>query len=64
MTDGRIPLTVIEWEEWGNPNEEEYFEYIKSYCPVQNVKTQAYPSCLLTGGLNDPRVPYWEPAKL
>jgi len=64
MIDATIPLTVAEWEEWGNPNEEEYFDYIKSYCPMKNIKDGAvYPSCLITGGLHDPRVQYWEPAK-
>eukprot|EP00585_Thalassiosira_rotula_P011226 CAMPEP_0196159548 /NCGR_PEP_ID=MMETSP0910-20130528/46377_1 /TAXON_ID=49265 /ORGANISM="Thalassiosira rotula, Strain GSO102" /LENGTH=895 /DNA_ID=CAMNT_0041424469 /DNA_START=409 /DNA_END=3097 /DNA_ORIENTATION=+ len=65
MIDASIPLTVAEWEEWGNPNEERYFDYMMSYCPMQNVKDEAvYPSCLITGGLHDPRVQYWEPAKL
>jgi len=51
-------------EEWGNPNEEKYFDYMMGYSPMNNVKAgAAYPSCLLTGGLNDPRVQYWEPAK-
>jgi oligopeptidase B len=49
--------------EWGNPNEEKYHQYMKEYCPVQNVKNARYPSCLLTGGLHDPRVQYWEPSK-
>jgi len=65
MVDSSIPLTTNEWEEWGNPNEEKYFDYILGYSPVNNVKKGAkYPSCLLTGGLHDPRVAYWEPAKL
>lgn len=64
MIDSRIPLTTNEWEEWGNPNEEKYFQYMMEYCPMQNVKHGAtYPSCLLTCGLNDSRVPYWEAAK-
>ncbi|KAL7472593.1 hypothetical protein ACHAXS_013579 [Conticribra weissflogii] len=64
MVDATIPLTVAEWEEWGNPNEEKYHDFILSYCPMNNVKYGArYPSCLLTGGLYDPRVQYWEPAK-
>jgi len=64
MTDSSIPLTCAEWEEWGNPNEEKFFEYMKSYSPINNVKQGVkYPSCLLTGGLHDPRVQYWEPAK-
>jgi oligopeptidase B len=63
MVDASIPLTAVEWEEWGNPNEEKYHQYMKEYCPVQNVKKARYPSCLLTGGLHDPRVQYWEPSK-
>ena len=64
MTDPSLPLTVIEYEQWGNPNEKEYFEYMCSYSPYDNVAPQAYPNILLTAGLNDPRVSYWEPAKL
>lgn len=57
MIDSTIPLTACEWEEWGNPNEEKFFDYISSYSPMENVKTGAkYPACLLTGGLHDPRV--------
>lgn len=53
-----------EYDEWGCPNEERYFEYIKSYSPINNVRYgHTYPACLLTGGLFDPRVQYWEPAK-
>jgi oligopeptidase B len=63
MSDPTIPLTVTEWEEWGNPNEEKYFAYMESYSPYDNVKAQNYPSILVTAGLNDPRVAYWEPAK-
>lgn len=64
MTDSSIPLTCGEWEEWGNPNEEKFFDYMMGYSPMNNVKKGAkYPSCLLTGGLHDPRVQYWEPAK-
>jgi len=54
---------VQEYEEWGNSNEKPVFDYIKSYSPYDNVKKQAYPNMLVTGGLNDPRVSYWEPAK-
>jgi len=65
MVDATIPLTCVEWEEWGNPNEEKYYEYMSEYSPVNNVKEGAvYPSCLLTGGLHDPRVQYWEPSKM
>lgn len=65
MTDSSIPLTCGEWEEWGNPNEEKFFDYMMGYSPINNVKEGGkYPACLLTGGLHDPRVQYWEPAKL
>lgn len=63
MLDATIPLTVIEYEEWGNPTEKEYYDYIKSYSPYDNVEAKAYPNILITAGLNDPRVQYWEPAK-
>ena len=63
MLDPTLPLTVTEYEEWGNPNEKEAYEYIKSYAPYENVEAKAYPNILVTAGLNDPRVPYWEPAK-
>lgn len=63
-TDASIPLTTAEWAEWGNPNEAKYFPYMMEYCPMQNVqKGVQYPSCLLTGGLHDPRVQYWEISK-
>ncbi len=63
MLDPDLPLTVTEYEEWGNPQEKEFFEYIRSYSPYDNVKAQDYPNMLITAGLNDPRVSYWEPAK-
>ncbi|CAH0484551.1 unnamed protein product [Peronospora farinosa] len=63
MSDASIPLTTGEWEEWGNPNERAYFEYMLSYSPYENVKKQAYPNILVTSGLFDPRVAYWEPTK-
>ncbi len=63
MCDPSIPLTVKEWEEWGNPNEEKYYSYMKGYSPVDNIRPANYPAVLITGGLHDPRVPYWEPAK-
>lgn len=63
MLDESIPLTVGEFEEWGNPKEEEYYRYMLSYSPYDNVEAQAYPHLLVTAGLNDPRVQYWEPAK-
>jgi oligopeptidase B len=62
--DPSLPLTVGEWEEWGNPGaSQSYYDYIKSYAPYENVAAQAYPHILVTTGLNDPRVSYWEPAK-
>jgi len=63
MLDPTLPLTVIEYDEWGNPNVKKYYWYIKSYSPYDNVKAQDYPNMLVTAGLNDPRVSYWEPAK-
>lgn len=63
MSDASLPLTVGEYEEWGNPDDKPYYDYIKSYSPYDNVARREYPNILATGGLNDPRVPYWEPAK-
>ena len=64
MCDTDLPLTPPEWPEWGNPIESaEAYNYIKSYSPVDNVTAQAYPPMLVTAGLADPRVTYWEPAK-
>src|SRR6185295_17527336 len=63
MLDPDLPLTLIEYDEWGNPNEEEYFKYMLSYSPYDNLKEQEYPNLLITAGLNDPRVMYFEPAK-
>ncbi|MGH9380004.1 MAG: S9 family peptidase [Thermoanaerobaculia bacterium] len=63
MLDDSIPLTVTEYEEWGNPNDKTYYDYMLSYSPYDNVKAQEYPRLLVTAGLNDPRVQYWEPAK-
>jgi len=64
MLDDTLPLTPGEWPEWGNPlADKAAFELIKSYSPYDNVKRQDYPPMLITGGLNDPRVTYWEPAK-
>ena len=63
MLDETIPLTIVEYEEWGNPNEEVYYQYMLSYSPYDNVEERAYPHLLVTAGLNDPRVQYWEPAK-
>ena len=63
MLDASLPLTVGEYEEWGNPNEKQFYDYIKSYAPYENVAPKDYPTMLVTAGLNDPRVSYWEPAK-
>jgi len=63
MLDESLPLTLLEYNEWGNPKEKEYFEYIKSYSPYDNVKAQNYPALFVTCGISDPRVGYWEPAK-
>jgi len=63
MLDASIPLTVGEYDEWGNPNVEEYYFYMKSYSPYDNVGALDYPDMLITASLNDPRVQYWEPAK-
>ena len=63
MLDESIPLTTGEYDEWGNPNDEEYYHYMKSYSPYDNVKAQAYPHILITTGLHDSQVQYWEPAK-
>lgn len=63
MLDETLPLTIGEYEEWGDPNDPEYFDYILSYSPYDNVREQSYPDLLVTAGLNDPRVHYWEPAK-
>jgi oligopeptidase B len=63
MLDASLPLTVGEYEEWGNPNDKPYYDYMKSYAPYENVAAKSYPNILVTAGLNDPRVSYWEPAK-
>lgn len=63
MLDDTIPLTTGEYDEWGNPNEETYYNYIKSYSPYDNIKQQDYPNMLVTTGLHDSQVQYWEPAK-
>ena len=63
MFDETLPLTTGEYEEWGNPNEEEYYNYIMSYSPYDNVKEQNYPNFLITGGINDSQVLFHEPTK-
>ncbi|MEY4935114.1 MAG: hypothetical protein RIS64_1473 [Bacteroidota bacterium] len=63
MLDESIPLTTGEFDEWGNPKNKEYYEYIKSYSPYDNVEKKAYPALLITTGLHDSQVQYWEPAK-
>ena len=64
MLDAELPLTPGEWPEWGNPiDNREAFDLIRSYSPYDNVRAQDYPALLITAGLNDPRVTYWEPAK-
>ena len=63
MLDASIPLTAQEWEQWGNPSVREHYEYMRTYSPYENVERKAYPMMLVTTGLNDPRVAFWEPAK-
>ncbi|MGB0849618.1 MAG: S9 family peptidase [Bacteroidia bacterium] len=63
MLDDSIPLTTGEYDEWGNPNEEEFYHYIKSYSPYDNIEAKDYPNLMITTGLHDSQVQYWEPAK-
>jgi oligopeptidase B len=63
ILDPTLPLTIAEYEEWGNPEDQQYYDTIRSYSPYDNVRAQTYPAMLVTAGLNDPRVSYWEPAK-
>ncbi len=63
MLDASLPLTVIEYDEWGNPNDPEAYACIRAYSPYDNVEAKRYPPMLVTAGLHDPRVAYWEPAK-
>jgi protease II len=64
MLDEKLPLTISEFEEWGNPKDKKAYQHIKSYSPYDNVKAQNYPNLLFFTGLNDTRVGYWEPAKM
>ena len=63
MLDSTLPLTTMEYNEWGNPEDRPFYDYIKSYSPYDNVMQQDYPHMLVTGGISDPRVTYWEPTK-
>jgi oligopeptidase B len=63
ISDPSIPLTTLEYDEWGNTANKDHYDYMLSYSPYDNIHATSYPHILLTGGLNDPRVPYWEPAK-
>ena len=63
MLDETIPLTTFEFDEWGNPKEKEYYDYMKSYSPYDNVEAKDYPHLLITTGYWDSQVQYWEPAK-
>jgi oligopeptidase B len=63
MLDSSIPLTTGEYDEWGDPNQKEFYDYMLSYSPYDNVERKAYPAMLITGGLHDSQVQYWEPAK-
>lgn len=63
MSDASIPLTAQEWEQWGNPAKQDEYAYMRSYSPYENVERKAYPAMLVTSGLNDSRVAYWEPTK-
>ncbi|MBO0323367.1 S9 family peptidase [Muricauda sp. CAU 1633] len=63
MLDDSIPLTTGEYDEWGNPNDKDYYDYIKSYSPYDNVEAKAYPNLYVSTGLHDSQVQYWEPAK-
>ena len=63
MLDASIPLTVGEWEEWGNPSIRDQYRWLKDYSPYEHTLPGEYPAILVTAGFNDPRVAYWEPAK-
>jgi oligopeptidase B len=63
MLDASLPLTVGEWEEWGNPHVKEHYEYMKTYCPCTNLEAKEYPVMLVKTSFHDSQVMYWEPAK-
>ena len=63
MLDPDIPLTTGEYNEWGNPNDKEFYDYMLAYSPYDQIKAQDYPNVLVTTGLHDSQVQYWEPAK-
>lgn len=63
MLDETIPLTTGEYDEWGNPNDKEYYDYMLSYSPYDNIEAKKYPNALITTGFHDSQVQYWEPAK-
>ncbi|MGH8978286.1 MAG: S9 family peptidase [Acidimicrobiia bacterium] len=63
MLDDQLPLTITEWDEWGDPRKPDAYAWMKRYSPYDNVDARSYPAILVTAGLNDPRVQYWEPAK-
>ena len=63
MLDDTIPLTTGEYDEWGNPNDKDYYNYMKSYSPYDNIEAKNYPNILITTGFHDSQVQYWEPAK-
>jgi len=63
MLDASIPLTTSEYDEWGNPNDKAYYDYMLSYSPYDNVEVKNYPALMVTSGLHDSQVQFWEPAK-
>jgi oligopeptidase B len=63
MLDPDLPLTVVEWEQWGNPVDPVAFDYMLSYSPYENITVKEYPAMYVKAGLNDLQVPYWDPAK-
>jgi oligopeptidase B len=63
MLDDSIPLTTAEYDEWGNPNRKEFYDYMLSYSPYDNIEAKQYPNLLVTSGLHDSQVQYWEPTK-